>query len=533
MESPPAGAIASVEPTRARLFFVCFAIDPPACRTRVCLSGRRRERAIEKVARSMRGTVAAIAAIMRPQILFALTALSLLPATAFADDDLDRKLSSAFDPKGLQPNDLARRASTTSPTIAAREADLVAAHASVRQTELDFVPRISTYLRYTRLSELTPPSLGTIVVAPNAMPGPIAPGTQLVAQPLAFPVLLNSASAQAQLSVPVSDYLLRLVQKYDAAKKNEEAAQMQKTAARLNVETNAKLAYYEWARARLSLVVVEQNLEQSKQRRKDAKALFDTGAASNADVLRAESLVAQNESLLIRAQCIVAQTEDRLRTMAHDPSLVLGGVGEDVRTDPPAIPAGDADALLREAERQRPELLALDHTELSLNKEASALRASWFPRLDAVAEVTVANPNQRIVPSRDEFNATWSMGLVISWSPNDTFSSANGVAQLHAKADSVHEQRIALADDLRGEIVQSLQLHRQAIASLEAARRGLAASEESYRVRTALFQTGKASGTELTDAETDLLRARLALIDSLIDARIARVRLLHAVGRDA
>jgi outer membrane protein len=44
---------------------------------------------------------------------------------------------------------------------------------------------------------------------------------------------------------------------------------------------------------------------------------------------------------------------------------------------------------------------------------------------------------------------------------------------------------------------------------------------------------GRATSTMLTDAEADLTRARLEQLNARIEARAARVRLEHALGRDA
>ena len=51
-------------------------------------------------------------------------------------------------------------------------------------------------------------------------------------------------------------------------------------------------------------------------------------------------------------------------------------------------------------------------------------------------------------------------------------------------------------------------------------------------MRGALFQNGRATSVELIDAETALTRARLGLIGARIEARLAALRLDHAVGRD-
>ena len=47
-----------------------------------------------------------------------------------------------------------------------------------------------------------------------------------------------------------------------------------------------------------------------------------------------------------------------------------------------------------------------------------------------------------------------------------------------------------------------------------------------------LFNNGRGTSATLTDAETDLTRARLTLLNARADARIARIRLDHALGRD-
>ncbi|APR80835.1 Hypothetical protein A7982_06182 [Minicystis rosea] len=52
-------------------------------------------------------------------------------------------------------------------------------------------------------------------------------------------------------------------------------------------------------------------------------------------------------------------------------------------------------------------------------------------------------------------------------------------------------------------------------------------------MRRELFQHGRASSVELTDAETELFRASLDVVSARVDVRIARARLLHATGRDA
>ena len=68
--------------------------------------------------------------------------------------------------------------------------------------------------------------------------------------------------------------------------------------------------------------------------------------------------------------------------------------------------------------------------------------------------------------------------------------------------------------------------------SIDSSTRELASAEEAYRVQRELFNNGRGTSTTLTDAESDLTRARLKLLNAKADARTARIRLEHALGRD-
>jgi len=466
---------------------------------------------------------------------FVVVAVAITTTRVAGAESIEASLGASIDTgRGLKADEVAVRATTTSFEVRGRKEALAGASAARDQAELDFLPRLTTSARYTRLSAIDQPTVGNITTAPTVGPGPVPPGTALVNVPLAFPLVLDQMAAQAQLSVPVSDYLLRLTQKHRGATEAVEAARWDAEATRLVVATNARIAYYEWVRAKLSVTVAEKALATAEAHVVDAKGTAAAGTATPADVLRAESQSAESERLLVRARSAAADAEDRLRTLMHDDAVDLRAVGEDVRADLPAVDvAGGQERLLAEAAQKRREIKALGHSAAALERQAAATRALYLPRLEAVAEATYANPNSRIFPQREEFRGTWSAGAVLSWSPNDALSAGPSVRAAEAREAETRAQLAAVRDRLRSEVVTSLHALEEAQASLASSRRGVVAAEEGHRVRLALYRAGRATGVELTDAENDLVRARFGLVNAYIDSRLARVRLLHAVGRDA
>jgi len=257
------------------------------------------------------------------------------------------------------------------------------------------------------------------------------------------------------------------------------------------------------------------------------------GLASNADVLRVESQLALSEQLTGRAVHAQRAAEDRLRTFMHAQPGEFLDIGEDISAPLPEEPATDLEVLTRRAARDRLELEGLLETQASLEQQAKATRAGILPRLEGVGSLVDANPNPRYIPNQARFNTTWALGVQLTWTPNDSLSLIAQAKQTDARAASTRAQRNALLDGVRTEISEALRAWSDAQLAIETSAPSLAASEESYRVRHALFLNQRATSVELSDAENDLLRARLDVVNARIDQRVAKVRLSHAVGRDA
>ena len=438
---------------------------------------------------------------------------------------------------GLTADDVARRAAATSHEVRARSEETAAADATVTQSKTAFIPRLSGVARYTRLSAIEEQTLGSLVAAPGSPPGPLAAGAPLAAVPLSFPVILDQYTAQATLQIPLSDYLLRFPRLVAASRGNARAAALLQQASRLQVATDARVAYYSWARARMQRDVAERSLAQARAHLKDVSAAHQSGAASKADVLRVESQVAGNELAVTRAHAATQMLEQRLRTLMHDDSGKGYEIGEDLRATPApeaasALLAKPAGAMVAEALEQRLEPRALVHNAEALRAQASAQRAAGLPRIDLVGNLISGRPNPRIFPQKDEFARTWDASVQLSFSPTDLFGTEAGRSATLARSRQLEAERAGLADAIELEVAQARHSLTEAEAAIRSAERGLAAAEESYRVRRALFQNGRATSVELTDAETERSRAQLEIIATRIDRRVAEVRLLHATGRD-
>lgn|GEM_PF-469577 len=460
---------------------------------------------------------------------------------------VDNPVLAAFTPKqgGLTANEVAARAVASSDTIVAKNAELRAAAAAVDSAMYQFYPRLALKASYTRMSPVNA-SLGSGAVVGAATAGPIGmgadpanPGSQipvdsrqlpLEARPFGFVIPNNYYSLGATLGVPLSDYVLRLSDSIDATKKNQEASELNLKAERQKVEADARVAFYNWTLSIGQVAVTQKSLERVKARLKDAQTSFTLGAATKADVLRLQALVASTEAALEAAKSFKSLAEEQLAVIM-DTNPEAYPLGEDVLVDKSAVPLQPLDALVQEAHSNRYELKALDRSVESMRSAETVLRRGQLPRIDGFADYTYANPNQRHLFVY-EWRQSWSVGVSATWNINEIFTNGSSASEMVARRQAMEANRKAMAKGIRVEVSSAYSEARRTAAELEAAKRAAEAAQAAYDTAVELFKVGRATATELIDAESELVNALLKLISAHIGARIAETKIARATGRE-
>ncbi len=436
-------------------------------------------------------------------------------------------------PKRLTADEVGARAAATSYQAKAAEHSAESAALRSEAAWANYFPRFNVKAGYTRLSEFAPPSFGgggSLVGTPLPAGSP-NPTPTFALPAFAFPLIFDQWLAQATMVVPISDYFLRIAQGYTAATKQEEAAQLDISAARAKSLTDGKIAFYTWLRARGAVVVAEQGVAVASAHLVDAKNQFSVGNASKADVLRAETQVAAAELMVERAKTGAIVTERQVRVAMHAKEDERLEPGESL--DTAVAPASqDPRALITEALGRRPELKSLERNAAALRKVAEINRAGRYPSLAGFGDVTYANPNPRRIPQQNEWFPTWAVGAQLTWSPNEALLAGPSASDTEARAAALEAQQFAVRDGIELEVTQAYQAVRESEVALASTARQLESAEEGYRVARELFTAGRGTATTLIDAETALAQTRFERLQAKVDARLARIRLDHAVGRD-
>jgi outer membrane protein len=451
--------------------------------------------------------------------------------------DARRALSSGLPeiapvPGGWTADAVGARGRKTSFDVAAKQASLRAAQAHVGAAVVAFFPRLSGLGTYTHYQDLTQPSLGTLVEPTSAVPpGPISAATPLSAIPLSIPIPLDYWLAQATLTVPLTDYVLRLAQDHGAATRRADAARLDTLASEAQAYSDAKLDFYQYVKAVAQREVLVEAKAVAEAHLQDARNLFRVGRGSNADVQAADANVAAAQLAIDQATEMVGVAEEQLRTATHVPPSEPVSIGENV-TSALVHDAYDLDVLKQEAAANRPEIQSLLLSAVAQDKQAASARAAQWPSLAASADYVYANPNPRIFIPEQQFKGFWDIGVRLTWTPNDVFSAGAVGDEQQAQAAAMRAQSMQVRDAAFLEVTQAVLAMRTADSSIESSDAQLRSAEEAYRARRELFLFSKGTSVELADAEASLFRARLAAISARIDQRIAQVRVEHATGRD-
>src|SRR5262249_54770950 len=145
-------------------------------------------------------------------------------------------------------------------------------------------------------------------------------------------------AAEISLTIAISDYLLRIVPAHSAARHSAAGASLILQAARRQVATTGRLAFYAWVRARLQLVIADAAVAQASAHLGDVIRPPEVGRVPQADALRVEAQLAAAELLRARALEARAVQLQRLETLLHAAGAQEPAIGEDVRASLAPLP---------------------------------------------------------------------------------------------------------------------------------------------------------------------------------------------------
>jgi outer membrane protein TolC len=391
---------------------------------------------------------------------------------------------------------------TSNPSILAAREALFASDYAVKSAKAAFGPALSTQYGYTRLDE-RPQSLGSTASALDNwelvfnVHQPLFTGFNLLTTHEKTILQKEQAASQIdnvelQLIVAIQDTFLRLLQ------------------ARENVRS------------------AEDSLVRLRSQMKVSTAFYEVGLRPKLDMLQAEVDVANAEQLMLSAKNNEATLIAQLNTLlGKSVEADVEYVGE-LRYFP--MPLTLEECLAR-AGQHRPDLRIARQSVMLAEKDTVLAAVPYYPQVDADFNYIRAGEDPLVHGGDYHTPSQWNAQVGMKWTFFEWGKTYYGEKQAEKNVSRLGQEYLNLENDAAFEVKKSFLQIETAEKRIAAARQGLIAAKESYRMAVARYEAQVGTNTDVLDALAKQTLSEASLHEALSDYERSVAELYGAMGQ--
>lgn len=427
------------------------------------------------------------------------------PVTLPAPPTGEEVSTEALPNEPLTADEAARIALRLQPDITVANADLLAAQGRRTQARSGLRPSFGITAGYTQQQSLS-----------NTGGGGGAPGT-----PDTFSA---SSSNGLRVTATVRQLLFDFNRTRDAVRAatlREQAATANITRVQSDLVLTVKQAFYTFVENQRLVEVNNANLQNRQAQLALAQGRLQSGLGAPADVVRAQTAVAQSVFDLESARNNASTSRVNLALlMGVDPRTPL----EAENSSEPGVTANDVNELVTTALTQRPETVQAQATLQAAQTDVSVARKTNRPSLG------IGGSLGSRTPAFGFGNGSVRASLDLQWTPFDGGLTRGLVREAQAGVLAAQAELTRARQTIVSDVSQSYLNLRTSEQRVVAAEAGVANAEESVRIAEGRYRAGVAAFIEVTDAQTALITARTNRVNALSQVDQARAALRRALG---
>ncbi|MCX7872026.1 MAG: TolC family protein [Verrucomicrobiae bacterium] len=338
---------------------------------------------------------------------------------------------------------------------------------------------------------------------------------------LRHPLLKNSSIDSERLAILVN-------------KKNIKVSEFSLRYQVMTVVSTVEIAYYDLIFARENVKVMEKALELAEQLYKDNMAKVKAGVLLPLDEKQAESEISMRKSDLLRAWHLVYTTENLLKNLMTDDLEQWKNVRLIPTAPLIAVPQKfDLQESWRTGLSLRPDL-----AQLKTGVEINDLNIRFYKnqKLPDVSLVGRYGSSAIHTGAESMFADTWSqrnpdyiygIEVVFPWSNKQTKAKLRESRQLREQSEL---QVKKLEQDIMVQIQDAISLAKTSFDRIDATRRARIFAEAALENEIKKLQNGKSTSFFVLQFQRDLIAARVAEIQALVDYNKALTTIATAEG---
>ncbi len=347
---------------------------------------------------------------------------------------------------------------------------------------------------------------------------------------LTFPGIYPTTQFGLSATIPIFDGFAN-IHHLQAAAREQTAAEEEYERAKFELVQNVRLAFYQALAASQLDEVAEQNVKTLDDHLRQVEIQRRGGAATNYDTLRVSVQLSEARADAIDAKDNVVLTRKKLTELL--------GLEDDNRTVTGELPAPDATNVrgleLSGVPTDRTDIHALDMRSEAADYNRSANGAWIIPSVSLGGQLLYYNEltdtSSGSIVDNQQYEKAYSFGLFLTWNLFD-----GGVSYARERESTYQQKQVdSRTRAAKLQIPYDFAYWKRRFLSntdhYEARKQDVERSEESVRLAKEEERAGTRTSTETLDAELDLFRAKAGVVNALVSAAEAEIRLELALGR--
>ncbi len=410
--------------------------------------------------------------------------------------------TSAWAAETLTMRDAVEAGLRSNPSILAVREALAASDYAVKSAKAAFGPSLSTQYGYTRLDE-RPQAFGA-----NA-------GT------------LDNWELAFNVHQPLfTGFNLLTTHEKTMLQKEQVASQVDNAELRLTVAIQD--AFLRLLQARENVRSAEDSLVRLRSQLKVSTAFYDVGLRPKLDMLQAEVDVATAEQLLLTAKNNEATLNAELNTLVGKSVEADVEYVGDLRYFPMSLTLAEC---LEHADRHRPDLRIARQAVMVAEKDKVLAAVPYYPQVGADFNYIRAGEDPLVHGGDYHKPSHWNAQVGLKWTLFEWGKTYYGERQAEKNVSRLGQEYQSLEDEAAFEVKRSFLQIQSAEKRIAAARQGLVAAKESYRMALARYEAQVGTNTDVLDAQAKQTQSEALLNEALSDYGRAVAGLYGAMGQ--
>lgn len=286
-------------------------------------------------------------------------------------------------------------------------------------------------------------------------------------------------------------------------------------------------AYYNLLKSRKFDAVTEQAVDQRKAHLKDAQAFYKAGLIPKNDMLQSEVELANAEIELLRSKNLTVMALAKLNTLLRRPVETEITLEDILLYEPSTI---TWELAVQQAKQYRPELLQSDIAIQQADKQIILAKAPYLPSVSLSANYLkqgddVLAQNYPLGPSEVKTAMATLEWRFWAWGQG---KDETAVARYNMK--KAQESRTELLDNIILQVRSAYVDLKEAEYNITVTKKAIEQAEEDFRINQSRYKAQLATTTNVLDAQTRLVRAKINYYNALYNYRISLMKLAWSTG---